>query len=280
MPLSTPTRATIVHPTDFSPGAASALAHALAITLASNSELRLLKVRENDQAFFSQTQGLREVRDLLVRWGRLPADAPYDHWESKLDLRVSSMSIAARSARAGILEYLADRPADLVVLGTSTQKAHSRWLDVSTPTSVLRQARIMSLFLREGGRTFIDPFRGALRLKKVLMPIDGAVKFIHALRRVERMKRLVSSDAVIQLFHVGERAPAATDERGKPLGMPVMLRQGRVVDSILQAAEDLHVDAIAMPTAGRHGVIDAMRGSTTARILEDCRWPLLAVPVG
>ncbi len=276
----TAARATILHPTDFSPGAGSALAHALAIALASKSQLGLLQVREDEQAFFSPTQGLRQVRDLLVRWGRLGASAPYDHWENELDLSVSNMSVAARSARAGILEFLDDRPADLLVLATSAHKAQSRWLDVSTPRSVLRQARIMSLFLRDGGRGFVDRDSGALRLKKVLMPIDGTVKFIHALRRVERMRRLASSDAVIHLFHVGERAPAATDERGKPLGMPVMLRQGRVVDAILKAAGDLGVDAIAMPTAGRHGLIDALRGSTTARVLEDGRWPLLAVPVG
>ena len=205
MALSTAARATILHPTDFSPEAGAALAHALAIALASKSQLSLLQVREDEQAFFSPTQGLRQVRDLLVRWGRLGVNAPYDHWESELDLSVSNMSIAARNARAGILEYLDDRPADLLVLATSAHKAQSRWLDVSTPRSVLRQARIMSLFLRDGGRGFVDRDTGALRLKKVLMPIDGAVKFIHALRRVERMRRLASSDAVIQLFHVGER---------------------------------------------------------------------------
>jgi hypothetical protein len=34
-----------------------------------------------------------------------------------------------------------------------------------------------------------------------------------------------------------------------------------------------------MPTAGRHGLIGALRGSTTARVLEDGRWPLVATPM-
>jgi nucleotide-binding universal stress UspA family protein len=274
------TRATIVHPTDFSAGSALAFAHALAVTLASRSQLCLLQVRENEEAFFSPTHGLRQVRDLLVRWGRLRKDAPYDHWESELDLRVSNMSIAARSTRAGILEFLDDRPCELVVLATYEHKGLTRWRDVSVPQSVLRQAHIMSLFLREGGRGFVDLNGGALRLKKVLMPIDGALPCLDALRRVERVIKLVSSDAAIQLFHVGERAPVVIGENGKPLGLPVVVRQGRVVDAIMKAASDLNVDAIAMPTAGRHGLIDAVRGSTTARVLDDGRWPLLAVPVG
>jgi nucleotide-binding universal stress UspA family protein len=36
---------------------------------------------------------------------------------------------------------------------------------------------------------------------------------------------------------------------------------------------------IAMPTGGRHGLLGALRGSVTARILDDARWPLLAVPL-
>jgi nucleotide-binding universal stress UspA family protein len=41
----------------------------------------------------------------------------------------------------------------------------------------------------------------------------------------------------------------------------------------------LKADLIAMPTAGRHGLLDAMRGSTTARVLDDARWPLVAAPM-
>jgi nucleotide-binding universal stress UspA family protein len=280
MALSTATRATIVHPTDFSPGGGSALAHALAMTVASKSQLCLLQVRENEDAFFSPTQGLREVRDLLARWGRLRKDAPYDHWESESDLRVSNVSIAARNARAGILEFLDDRPCELVVLATHEHKALTHWLDVSVPRSVLRKAHMMSLFLREGQRGFVDRDSGALRLRNVLMPIDGAQNGVDAIRRVMRMRKLVSSDVAIQLFHVGDRAPTVIDEEGRPLAMPILVRQGRVVDTILKVAGELNVDAIAMPTAGRHGLLDAVRGSTTARILDDGRWPLLAVPVG
>jgi nucleotide-binding universal stress UspA family protein len=53
-----------------------------------------------------------------------------------------------------------------------------------------------------------------------------------------------------------------------------------VVDTILRTADELQADIIAMPTAGRHGLLDAVRGSTSARVVDDAHWPLLAVPVG
>jgi hypothetical protein len=41
------------------------------MTLASKSQLCLLQVRDENEAFFSRTLGLRQVRDVLVRWNRL-----------------------------------------------------------------------------------------------------------------------------------------------------------------------------------------------------------------
>jgi nucleotide-binding universal stress UspA family protein len=35
---------------------------------------------------------------------------------------------------------------------------------------------------------------------------------------------------------------------------------------------------IAMPTAGHHGFLDAVRGSTTERVLRHAPCPVLAVP--
>ncbi len=274
------TRATIVHPTNFTAGDASALAHALAMTLASKSQLNLLQVRDKCDAFFSPTQGLRHVRDLLVRWSLLEKNSSYDRWEKDLGLQVSSLSIASRNARTGILEFLQDGRCDLVVLATSENKALTRWLDDSVQQGVLRKARMMSLFLRHGGRGFIDFNTGALALNKVLIPVDGDLETLTAIRRVQAMLKLVSCDASVQLLHVGARAPELADERGDPLDLPIVLRAGPVVDTILKTAEELAVDAIAMPTAGRHGLLDAVRGSTTACVLDDARWPLLAVPVG
>ncbi len=280
MALTKAARATIVHAVNPSAGGGLAFAHALKITLASKSQLCLLNVRGENDAFYSRTQGLRQVRDVLVRWNVLGKDAPYDHWEEELGVQVSSVSITARNARAGVLEFLDDRQCELVVLATHENTSLTRWLDVSVHQGVLRKARMMSLFLRDGSRGFVDLATGALALKKVLVPIDGALPSTVAIRRIEGMLKLISCNAAVQLLHVGDSAPQLTDEKGKPLGLPIIVRKGPVVDTILKVANDLKVDVIAMPTAGRHGLLDAVRGSTTAHILDAASWPLLAVPVG
>jgi nucleotide-binding universal stress UspA family protein len=280
MTPASPQRPVIVHPTDFAPGDAAAMTHAVAMALASKSILRLLSVRVDNESFYSPTQGLRRVRDLLVSWGRLGPDAAYDRWEKELDLQVSSVSIAARNARAGILEYLEDAFCNLVILANYPNKALTRWTDASVHSTLLRQGQMMSLFLREGRRGFVDPKTGAITLQRILVPVASGVDSVPAIRRIQAMLTLIGNRAEINLIHVGKRPPALVDENGVALDMPILLRDGAVVDAILAAADELKVDLIAMPTAGRHGLLDAVRGSASAQVVEDARWPLLAVPVG
>jgi hypothetical protein len=275
-----PQRPVIVHPTDFAPGDAAAMNHAVAMALASKSILRLLSVRVDNESFYSPTQGLRRVRDLLVSWGRLGPDAAYDRWEKELDLQVSSVSIAARNARAGILEYLEDAVCNVVILANYPNKALTRWTDASVHSTLLRQGQMMSLFLREGRRGFVDPKTGAITLQRILVPVASGVDSVPAIRRIQAMLTLIGNRAEIKLMHVGKRPPALVDDKGVALDMPILLRDGAVVDAILAAADELKADLIAMPTAGRHGLLDAVRGSASAQVVEDARWPLLAVPVG
>ena len=50
-----------------------------------------------------------------------------------------------------------------------------------------------------------------------------------------------------------------------------------VATILVEAAE---ADLIAMPTAGRQGFKDALRGSTTERVIAQAGCPVLALPVG
>jgi nucleotide-binding universal stress UspA family protein len=53
---------------------------------------------------------------------------------------------------------------------------------------------------------------------------------------------------------------------------------GPIEETILRVAQDYHADMIAMPTAGHHGFLDALRGSATERILRRAPCPVLAMP--
>ena len=50
-----------------------------------------------------------------------------------------------------------------------------------------------------------------------------------------------------------------------------------MVNTIVDTALELDVDLIGMPTAGHHGVFDALRGSTTERVIRHAPCPVFAL---
>ena len=78
-------------------------------------------------------------------------------------------------------------------------------------------------------------------------------------------------------MHFGTVTPSLEEKSGSPT--KVELRGGNVIEGILQAAADVKTDLIAIATAGHRGILDAVRGSTTERVLRHAPCPVLAVPV-
>ena len=197
---------------------------------------------------------------------------------SELDLSVNSLGVPAQNVRTGILGYLDDHPCDLAVIATQAHKGLARWLEVSVSNRALRKATTMILLLREGGRGFVDLKTGMLRLNKILMPIDDKIDAAAALARMDGLIEQIGFGAEIQLLHVGTRAPALAVPEGSAARRPLLLREGPIAPTILEVAQRVSADLIAMPTAGRSGLIGALRGSVTAKILDDARWPVLSIP--
>jgi nucleotide-binding universal stress UspA family protein len=54
-------------------------------------------------------------------------------------------------------------------------------------------------------------------------------------------------------------------------------RNGQVVDEIVTVANELSVDLIVLPTHGRHGFLDVLRGSITKQVLQIAPCPVLAI---
>ena len=101
--------------------------------------------------------------------------------------------------------------------------------------------------------------------------VDAAVLLARTLRCVE---------VHFILLHVGreEDMPVVHVPRSEGWTHETRAWSGPVVDHILETAEACDADLIAMSTRGHHGFLDALRGSTTEKVLRACRCPLLAVP--
>ena len=171
------------------------------------------------------------------------------------------------------MEHFAAHPVELAVLTTHAHSGLGFWFAGSVSRRVLRQADTMLLFLREGARGFVDPATGALRLARVLIPLDGRMPAAKAIARACALLDGLGAPVEKRLLHVGDTPPPDA-----PKDMPMALSEGPVAEAILRTARQFQADLIVMPTAGKRGLLSAFRASVTAQILDDARWPVLSVP--
>jgi nucleotide-binding universal stress UspA family protein len=269
----------IVHPTDFSEASAGAFAHALRIALTAKSALTVLHVAASAQT--EEWDSFPHMRRTLAEWGLMDANESPEAIHAKLGVMVKKVEMPPQSTVDAILHFLGTHPADLIVLATEGRQGVARWLHGSVAEALTRQAGTPTLFVPAKARGFVDLRRGEVRLRHVLIPVDHHPKPAAAVGTAMGFAHLLAGiDAEERLLHVGRDAPKVERHSEPHRPLPVAMRQGAAVEAIIDVANDWPADLIGMATAGHHGFLDALRGSTTERVLRQAPCPLLAVPVG
>jgi nucleotide-binding universal stress UspA family protein len=270
----------VLHPTDFTTSSELAFAHALKIALAGKTRLDLLHVeaRERDELDWT---AFPAVRQTLAGWGLLAGDSPPEAVAERLGVRLRKIQVHERDAVRAILRFLEKHPSDLIVLATHGREGLPRWLHGSIAEPLARKSETATLFIPHGLPGFVVPGSGALQLRRILIPVDHAPRPEALVRRVGQLSQLLGADGVaVRLLYVGAADEMPAVRLPAPLAGQVerIVRSGDVVEAILAAAREPAADLIAMATAGHQGFLDALRGSTTERVLRQAPCPVLAVP--
>jgi nucleotide-binding universal stress UspA family protein len=74
------------------------------------------------------------------------------------------------------------------------------------------------------------------------------------------------------------KAPVIDLPLGRGWSFETIVRQGEVVDEILKVEANWRPDLMVLGTQGHIDFLDALRGSTTERVLRGAHCPVLAVP--
>jgi nucleotide-binding universal stress UspA family protein len=270
---------TVLHPTDLTVASESAFIHALRIALAAQAKLYILNV-ESSRPVGPDWAGFPSIRKTLVDWGRLaPGSLPKDV-KSATGIQLVKVRIAERDAIKAILGFHDDHPSDLIVLATHGREGLPRFLQGSVAEPVARRALAPTLFIPRGARGFVSRDSGDLQLRRLLLPADNRPRPDAALAAVGQLVDLLGQEVAIDLFHVGEAGdmPAVQVPDALESHITRSVCAGDPVEQILEAAVRDQVDLIAMATSGHDGILDAIRGSTTERVLRGAPCAVLAVP--
>jgi nucleotide-binding universal stress UspA family protein len=268
----------IFHPSDFSPGDEGAFLHAVKLALGAKAELDILHA--NPDAKEIDWDDFPSVRDALERWGLISQGSSKDEVR-RLGIEVHKVKRSSDDPVRTILNYLAQHEPDLIVLATHQRCGLSRWINRSIAEPIARHSRLMTLFVPRRVVGFVSTENGSVRLQHVLVPVDHSPEPQHALDAAACVARALGCDKVhFTLLHVGDAGRAPQPELPLQPGWTFEPRSaaGDVVEQILDTSEDCDADLIVMPTLGRDGFLDALRGSTTEQVLRGARCPVLAVP--
>jgi nucleotide-binding universal stress UspA family protein len=279
----------ILAATDFSTRSQRALRRAGLLARASDAELALVHVVDDDQpprlvyiesreaerTLVEQVDSMTELRGVRCRPMVVPGD-PFD----------------------GILRTAAEVEADLVVMG-----AHRKQLlrDIFVGTTVERVIRTgpypVLMVNNEAGELY----------RKVLAPVDLSERSADAIR-VSRTRRLVD-EAHVTFLHAflplakgkmfmagvgrnriddyvaGERRTAIDEvtaflpenDPGRG-GWSLRVEEGEAFEVILRVVEETVPDLLVIGTQGRSGLLKVLLGSVTEEVLRSLNVDILAVP--
>jgi nucleotide-binding universal stress UspA family protein len=277
-PAISPIIDSILHPSDFSEASRVAFAYALKAALIAKARLTLLHVlpvgAENDWHDFPG------VRETLERWGLLPPGSPA-RAVPKLGIDVRKVTGHDGDAVRSVLGYLDQHQTDLIVLAPHRHDGRVGWFHKSVAEPIARKSGQMTLFVPDGVTGFVSPADGSVSLTSVLIPVAATPRPMPAIASAVRLVRqLQCPTGTFTLLHVGNQELAGDLFQPDVPGWTwnSVVRPGDVTDGILGTAEEMKAGLMVMTTAGHHGFLDALRGSTSERVLRRTTCPLLAVP--
>lgn len=269
----------VFHPSDFSEASERAFAHALAIALVRQTEFTVFHTDATGVSVDGWGQ-YPAIRKTLERWQLLPKDSPRVAVFNELGIRAQKVGVRTSDPTRAIVEYLDSNPAELIVLATRGSEGMPSWLDTSVAEKIVRKTEAMTLFVPQSGEGFVSLDSGTISLDRILVCVDHEPSSNAAIAFACRAARLSGDEGVeICLLHIGtSEFPEVEIESDPAWQIHKVIREGNAVDIIVEEARDGPADLIVMTTQGRHGFLDALRGSTTEQVLRRSSCPLLAVP--
>jgi len=283
MPTHTPARVPSLHrilvPTDLSARADAGFVHAVRLALNTRSFVHMFHVQDDPTEHIDWSQR-PTVRQLLESWGVLPPNASVEDYEA-LGLQVKLGAATSYRTVPGIIDTVDRERVDLVILPTEARWGVERLLYPSVAESVARHTGIMSLLIPDNAKGLVDPVSGEVSLKRLLLPLSSTDSPELALEAAKQFATWMGVQAEIVLLHMGTRdsMPDVRLGNGGQWIWTTDVRGGPVVQGIIDAAKEHHIDLIVMTTQGHDSVADSLIGSHAERVLRSQVAPLLTVPL-
>jgi nucleotide-binding universal stress UspA family protein len=216
---------------------------------------------------------------------------------------VSSETVCSTAAE-GIIDYASKDGVELIVLATHGHSGITRWALGSVADKVIRGTDKPVVLIRAKGHSPAEP--GHRMIKKIVVPLDGSKESEAVIPCVTWLAAGLGAEVVLFQalaggFHtitakgydytIYPEQQMASDKafaedylslvgeqlKNKGVGLDFVVRVGDAAEGIIESADDLKADMVAMSTRGRSGVSRWVIGSVAEKVLREGNRPLLLV---
>lgn len=290
----------ILFPTDFSPCAERAYAHAVHLARQLDARLHVLSVVYHEEDAETSPMSFLPLGsdELAVQLGLESYKRAKSDGDDEDSLDVVNVQLQSTSAWRTILEYLEDNRIDLVVMGTHGRHGLDRLLLGSVAEQVVRRAPCPVLTVRQEHPVVRSP--GAV--PTIVVPIDFSPFSRPTLQYALELARLY--EAKLELIHVVEQvnlpnvygidpipvvAPdlqtrslealksLASDALPEDQPFDCTVLVGHAGHDIAEFADERGADMIVIATHGLTGLKRLLMGSVTEQVLRAATCPVFTV---
>ena len=270
----------IVVPLDGSQLAEIALPYAEELSVRLGSEVTLIYVSESiDDPHRHMHQIYMQKMAESTKQG---AETYAKKLGKEMATQVRSVNLAGNPAEE-IVKYADSENIGLVVLSTHGQSGIRQWTIGSIANKVVRATKQPVALVRAEGACPDVARKGML--KKALLPLDGSRESEAAIPyAAELASRIGISVVLVQVLAIGDKTLAEDylEKIGAQLKQKGVTVESRVIfgeaaTEIINLADEIHADVVAMSTHGRSGIGRWILGSVAERVLYEGNTPLLLV---
>lgn len=272
----------VVVPLDGSPLAEVALPYAEEVAGRTDSEIILLTVMasEENEEYRTRYQYLSRLEDITQR--------QVDKYHNEQGHNGINVGTATRigNAAEGILDYVDNGAPTLIIMATHGHSGISRWAVGSVADKVVRGASRQPLLLIRAKGAHPD-VRAKRIFKKVLIPLDGSAESEAVIPFI--LELALSLEMEITLLRVIPKTNnvlASTEEylqkwtnklKDKNTQARYEVRVGSPAECIIDLADELASDMVAMSTRGKTAMNIWPLGSVAQKVLLAGNTPLLLI---
>lgn len=242
-------------------------AHAVRIAISLGARLEVFHV-EPPFGDDEWRWALPDAAALIERWNLPPSDG--------FVVRVRDAMVEDEAVDDTLVSEVARVGPVLLVL--SAVDGHGGLLHVLRGAAAAANVPVL-LVPPSGG--LVDPATGATTLSRIVVPVDAHPNPHQALLWAAALARaLGGAEGELVTLHVGA-GPVPLEPTQLPVGWVRrdLVRAGDALTEITALAEGLPADLVIVPTEGRRGWLDEVRGSTTERLVPRLATPVLVVPL-